>query len=42
MGNRRRSGLRIMGSLIGLIKPLAVPMLGAITAGVGRYLCAMV
>ena len=38
MGNRRRSGLRIMGSLIGLIKPLAVPMLGAITAGVIGFL----
>lgn len=38
MLNNRRSGLRIMASLIGLIKPLAMPMVGAISAGVMGFL----
>lgn len=37
----RRSGIRIMGSLIGLIKPLAGQMLAAVTLGVLGYLCAI-
>lgn len=37
----RRSGIRIMGSLIGLVKPLISYMLLAILLGVVGYLCAI-
>ena len=37
----RRSGFRIMGRLIGLVKPLAGIMVLAITLGVIGYLCAI-
>lgn len=37
----RRSGIRIMGSLIGLVKPLILFMLFAIWLGVTGYLCAI-
>ena len=39
-GNSRRSGIRIMGQLIGLVKPLLPVMILAIVLGVG-YLCAI-
>lgn len=38
---QRRSGIRIMASLIGLIRPLALRMVSAITLGVLGYLCAI-
>ncbi len=38
---RRRSALRIMGSLIGLVKPLLPIMLAAIVLGTAGYLCAI-
>ncbi|MFR3729815.1 amino acid ABC transporter ATP-binding/permease protein [Lacrimispora sp.] len=37
----RRSGIKIMGRLIGLIKPLILIMLFAVTLGVTGYLCAI-
>lgn len=37
----RRSGWKIMGSLIGLVKPLALQMIAAISMGVIGYLCAI-
>lgn len=37
----RRSGIQIMGKLIGLVKPLALVMLAAIALGVAGYLCAI-
>ena len=38
---KRRSGLQIMGSLIGLVKPLLLLMLAAIVLGTAGYLCAI-
>lgn len=38
---KRRSGLQIMGSLIGLVKPLLPLMLAAIALGTAGYLCAI-
>lgn len=38
---KRRSGLQIMGSLIGLVKPLLPLMLAAIVLGTAGYLCAI-
>ena len=38
---KRRSGLQIMGSLIGLVKPLLPLMLAAIILGTAGYLCAI-
>lgn len=38
---KRRSALRIMGSLIGLVKPLLHMMLAAIILGTAGYLCAI-
>ena len=38
---KRRSGLHIMGSLIGLVKPLLPLMLAAIVLGTAGYLCAI-
>lgn len=38
---KRRSALKIMGQLIGLVRPLLHVMLGAITLGVAGYLCAI-
>ena len=38
---KRRSAVRIMGSLIGLVKPLIVIMLAAIFLGTTGYLCAI-
>ena len=38
---KRRSALRIMGSLIGLVKPLLHIMLAAILLGTAGYLCAI-
>lgn len=38
---KRRSGLQIMGSLIGLVKPLLPLMLAAIVLGTTGYLCAI-
>ena len=38
---KRRSAVRIMGSLIGLVKPLIVIMLAAIFLGTAGYLCAI-
>lgn len=38
---KRRSGLSIMGSLIGLIKPLLHVMIAAIILGTAGYLCAI-
>ncbi len=38
---KRRSAIRIMGSLIGLVKPLLPIMLGAILLGTIGYLCAI-
>ena len=38
---KRRSALRIMGSLIGLVKPLLHIMLAAIVLGTAGYLCAI-
>ncbi len=38
---KRRSALRIMGSLIGLVKPLLPIMLAAIVLGTAGYLCAI-
>ena len=38
---KRRSALRIMGSLIGLVKPLLHIMLAAIILGTAGYLCAI-
>ena len=40
-GQNRRSGLQIMGQLIGLVKPLLPIMLIAIFLGVIGYLCAI-
>ena len=40
-GNTRRSGIRIMGQLIGLVKPLLPVMLLAIVLGTAGYLCAI-
>lgn len=40
-GQNRRSGLRIMGQMIGLVKPLLPIMLIAIFLGVIGYLCAI-
>lgn len=37
----RRSGIKIMGQLIGLVKPLFHVMIGAIVLGVLGYLCAI-
>lgn len=39
--SRRRSGIRIMGQLIGLVKPLLPVMLLAIVLGTVGYLCAI-
>ena len=39
--NSRRSGIRIMGQLIGLVKPLLPVMLLAIVLGTAGYLCAI-
>ena len=41
-GQTRRSGIRIMGQLIGLVKPLFPVMLLAIVLGTAGYLCAIV
>ena len=38
---KRRGALKIMGQLIGLVRPLLHVMLGAITLGVLGYLCAI-
>ena len=38
---KRRSGLQIMGRLIGLVKPLLPLMLAAIILGTAGYLCAI-
>lgn len=38
---KRRSGIRIMGELIGLIRPLLHVMAGAVLLGVAGYLCAI-
>lgn len=38
---KRRSAIRIMGSLIGLVKPLLPVMLAAILLGTAGYLCAI-
>lgn len=38
---KRRSAVRIMGSLIGLVKPLIVIMLAAVFLGTAGYLCAI-
>lgn len=38
---KRRSALKIMGQLIGLVRPLLHVMLGAIMLGVTGYLCAI-
>ena len=38
---KRRSALQIMGSLIGLVKPLLHIMLAAIVLGMAGYLCAI-
>ena len=38
---KRRSALSIMGSLIGLVKPLLHIMLAAIVLGTAGYLCAI-
>ena len=40
-GIKRRSALQIMGSLIGLVKPLLHIMLSAIILGTAGYLCAI-
>ena len=40
-GSERRSAIRIMGSLIGLVKPLIHIMLAAIILGTLGYLCAI-
>ena len=40
-GNTRRSGIRIMGQLIGLVKPLLPVMILAIVLGTAGYLCAI-
>lgn len=40
-GNSRRSGIRIMGRLIGLVKPLLPVMVLAIVLGTLGYLCAI-
>ncbi|MGL5436170.1 MAG: amino acid ABC transporter ATP-binding/permease protein [Lachnospiraceae bacterium] len=37
----RRSGIRIMGSLIGLVRPLIFIMMFAVVLGVAGYLCAI-
>lgn len=37
----RRNGISIMAGLIGLIKPLMLPMIAAITLGVVGFLCAI-
>lgn len=41
MEHKRRSGLAIMGSLIGLVKPLIHIMISAIILGTAGYLCAI-
>lgn len=41
MERKRRSGLAIMGSLIGLVKPLIHVMIAAIILGTVGYLCAI-
>lgn len=41
MNKKRRSGLSIMTSLIGLVKPLLLVMVGAVTLGTLGYLCAI-
>lgn len=41
MERKRRSGLAIMGSLIGLVKPLIHVMIAAIILGTAGYLCAI-
>ncbi len=38
---KRRSGIQIMGKLIGLIRPLMHVMAAAIVLGVIGYLCAI-
>ena len=38
---KRRSGIKIMGSLIGLVKPLMHVMAFAVILGVAGYLCAI-
>ena len=40
-GKSRRSGIRIMGELIGLVKPLLPVMALAIILGTIGYLCAI-
>ena len=40
-GKSRRSGIRIMGKLIGLVKPLLPVMALAIILGTIGYLCAI-
>ena len=39
--DKRRSGIRIMGRLIGLVKPLLPVMLLAVVLGTIGYLCAI-
>ena len=39
--HKRRSGIRIMGQLIGLVRPLLPVMLLAIILGTLGYLCAI-
>lgn len=41
MRRKRRSGIQIMGQLIGLVKPLLHIMLAAILLGTAGYLCAI-
>ena len=38
---KRRSGIRIMGKLIGLVRPLLHVMAAAVILGVAGYLCAI-
>ena len=40
-GQSRRSGIRIMGQLVGLVKPLLPVMLLAVILGTIGYLCAI-
>ncbi len=40
-GSRRRSGLRIMARLVGLVRPLAGNMVLAVACGVAGHLCAV-
>ena len=38
---KRRSALKIMGQLIGLVRPLLHVMIGAVVLGAAGYLCAI-